>query len=137
MTVSKELNTSALAYMGDAVYEVYVRKHVLETGTVHSDALHKLAVKYVSAEGQAKAIRVLMEGELTEEELGLVKRARNHKASSSKKTKASRKGSDVITDKLATAFEALLGQLYLEGSKERLEELIVRSFEIIEDQSNI
>lgn len=136
MTVSKDLNTSVLAYMGDAVYEVYVRKHVLETGSSHSDVLHREAVRYVSAEGQAKAVKTLMDGILTDEELSLVKRARNHKASSSKKSKASKKGSDIITDKLATAFEALMGQLYLKGDTDRLEELIHKSFDIIEGQSD-
>ncbi len=122
--------------MGDAVYEVYVRKHVLETGSSHSDVLHREAVRYVSAEGQAKAVKTLMDGILTDEELSLVKRARNHKASSSKKSKASKKGSDIITDKLATAFEALMGQLYLKGDTDRLEELIHKSFDIIEGQSD-
>ena len=132
MAAVSKLNTTALAFIGDAVYEVYVRKHVLDTGSVHSDVLHKEAVKYVSAEGQAKVIRTLMEDGLTEEELALVKRARNHKASSSKKTKASHKGSDIMTDKLATAFEALIGKLHLDGDEERLKQLIERSFEIIE-----
>ena len=134
MTETCNLNTAALAFMGDAVYEVYVREHVLKTGSAHSDVLHRMAVSYVSAEGQAKAIRSLMDVELTEEELALVKRARNHKASSSKKTRASRKGSDIMTDKMATAFEALLGDLYLRGNKERLEELIMKAFEIIETE---
>ena len=125
-------NIAALAFIGDAVYEVWVREHVLESGSAHTDVLHRMAVNYVSAEGQAKVIKILMDGELTDEELNLVKRARNHKASSSKKTKASRRGSNIITDKLATAFEALIGELYLEKNTERLEELIKRAFEIIE-----
>ena len=130
--VSNGHNTGTLAFLGDAVYELYVRRHVAESGLVHSDILHKMAVRYVSAEGQAKVIKVLMAGELTEDELTLVKRARNHKASPSKKTKASKHGGDIITDKLATAFEALLGELYLSGDTGRLEEIVNRSFEIIE-----
>lgn len=126
-------NIAALAFMGDAVYEVYVRKHVLEAGKEHSDVLHRMAVRYVSAEGQSKAVKAMMDADLSEEELALVKRARNHKASSSKKTRASHRGSDIMTDKYATAFEALLGQLYLNGDSERLEQLIRRSFEIIEE----
>jgi ribonuclease-3 family protein len=126
-------NIASLAFMGDAVYEVYVRKHVLETGKAHSDVLHRMAVRYVSAEGQSKAVKAMMDADLSEEELALVKRARNHKASSSKKTRASHRGSDIMTDKYATAFEALLGQLYLNGDSERLEQLIRRSFEIIEE----
>ena len=132
MTEPTKLNTAALAFMGDAVYEVYVRRHVLGTGTSHSDVLHRMAVEYVSADGQAKVVRTLMEGELSDEEMSLVRRARNHKASSSKKTRASRRGSDIITDKLATAFEALLGELYLSNDMGRLEFLINRAFEIIE-----
>ena len=124
MAAARKLNTTALAFMGDAVYEVYVRKHVLETGSVHSDVLHREAVKYVSAEGQAHIIKILME-------LTVVKRARNHKQIASKRIKSSKRGSDPVTDKLATAFEALIGQLYLDGDEERLNQLINRSFEII------
>ncbi|MCR5182749.1 MAG: ribonuclease III [Clostridia bacterium] len=123
---------AALAFIGDAVYEVYVRKHVMETGAAHSDVLHKMAVEYVSAEGQAKTIKALMEEELTEDELALVKRARNHRASNSKKTRASRRGGDIMTDKYATAFEALVGDLYLREDKDRLDYLVNRSFDIIE-----
>ena len=132
MTASKEYNIAALAFMGDAVYEVYVREHVMETGAAHSDVLHRMAVEYVSADGQAKAIKALMDEELTDDELALVKRARNHKASSSKKTRASRRGGSIITDKYATAFEALLGDLYLREDKERLDHLVKRAFDIIE-----
>lgn len=136
MTDPNKLNTAALAFIGDAVYEVYVRKHVLKTGSVHSDALHREAVRYVSAEGQARAIEALVKEGLTEDELKLVKRARNHKASSSKRTKASHRGSDIMTDKWATAFEALLGALYLKEETARLEELIELSFDIIEGKQN-
>ena len=132
MAASSELNIAALAFIGDAVYEVYVRKHVMETGAAHSDVLHKMAVEYVSAEGQAKVIKALMEEELTEEEVALVKRARNHKASNSKKTRASHRGGNIITDKYATAFEALVGDLYLKEDKDRLDYLVNRSFDIIE-----
>ena len=132
MTASKELNIAALAFIGDAVYELYVRKHVMETGAAHSDVLHKMAVEYVSAEGQAKVIKALIDEELTEDELALVKRARNHRASNSKKTRASRRGGNLMTDKYATAFEALVGELYLREDKDRLDYLVNRSFDIIE-----
>ena len=132
MAASSELNIAALAFIGDAVYEVYVRKHVMETGVAHSDVLHKMAVEYVSAEGQAKVIKALIDEELTEDELALVKRARNHRASNSKKTRASRRGGNLMTDKYATAFEALVGELYLREDKGRLDYLVNRSFDIIE-----
>lgn len=123
-----DINTTALAYMGDAVYEIYVRKHVIDSGHYHVDYLHKSAIRYVRAQGQAKVIKTMMaeEGYLSEEEMTLVKRARNHKIA----TKA--KNADPITYKHATAFEALVGHLYLSGNTERLEEIIRKAFEIIE-----
>lgn len=68
----KQINTTALAYLGDAVYEVAVRKFIMETGQHNADRLHQIAVRFVRAEGQAFAIRTLMP-ELTEEEQALVK----------------------------------------------------------------
>ncbi|MFR2966347.1 MAG: ribonuclease III domain-containing protein [Anaerovoracaceae bacterium] len=63
-----QINTTALAYMGDAVYEVYVRKHVMESGQVNADKLHFMAVPYVKAKGQAEAVRALLDGFLSEKE---------------------------------------------------------------------
>ena len=79
----KEINTTALAFMGDAVYEIYVRRHVMESGQVNADRLHQMAVRYVRADGQAQAIkRMMRDNLLTEEETALVKRARNHRTTS-------------------------------------------------------
>lgn len=122
----KEINTTALAYIGDAVYEIYVRKHVLEAGIPNVDMLHKYAVHFVCAEGQAKALKSLMTDFLTEEEVSLAKRARNHKIASKAKN------ADPVTYKLATAFEALIGFLHLSGNNERMEEIIFKAFEVIE-----
>ena len=79
--MSKEIirmNTTALAYLGDAVYEVEIRKRMLLKRPDHVDQLHRQSVGYVRAEAQAAAIRTLME-ELTQEEADLVRRARNRK----------------------------------------------------------
>ena len=122
------INTTALAFLGDAVYEVYIRKHVLEKGRQKADRMHRLAVKYVRAESQAKAVRRLMEGFLTEEEMALVKRARNHK------TTARSRGADVLTYKMATAFEALVGFLSLGEDRERLEQVVFQAVKIIEGE---
>lgn len=109
----REINTTALAYIGDAVYEIYVREHVLEASKTqafgaHVDALHKKAVRYVRADGQAKALRrMLKEGFLTTEEEALVRRARNHKSASKPKN------ADAMDYKYATALEALIGYWYL------------------------
>ena len=51
----REINTTALAFLGDAVYEVFIRKHVMETGQHRADKLHRAAVRYVCADGQARA----------------------------------------------------------------------------------
>ena len=123
----KEINTTALAFLGDAVYEVYARKHVTETGTERADHLHRMAVKYVCADGQAKAVKSLMQDFLTEEEIKLVKRARNHKTTSKARS------ADPVTYKLATAFEALVGYLELCGDKERLEAVIAEALKRIEE----
>lgn len=115
------MNTTALAFLGDAVYEMYVRARLVAAGQIHGDLLHRAAVKYVRAEGQAAAVKAMLE-DLTEEEVGLVKRARNKKITSKPKN------ADPVVYKWATAFEALIGYLYLSGKKERMEEIIGKSF---------
>ena len=120
----KQINTTALAYLGDAVYEVAIRKHIMETGQYNADRLHAIAVRYVRAEGQAFAIKRLME-ELTEEEQSLVRRARNRKITSKPRNV------EPITYKWATAFEAFVGYLHLTEDRERLDWFIGRAIEVI------
>ncbi|QAT43538.1 Mini-ribonuclease 3 [Aminipila luticellarii] len=120
-----KMNTTALAYIGDAVYEVYVRKYVLEKDAVNVNKQNKLAVRFVRAEGQALAIKKLMDS-LPENELALVKRARNKKITSKPQN------ADAVTYKLATAFEALVGFLYLSEQTKRLEEIIHQAVELID-----
>lgn len=122
----KQMNTTALAYMGDAVYEVYVRKHVMQQGAVYVDKLHKMGVNYVKAASQAKAIKGIFDS-LTLEEQSLVKRAKNRKVI----TKA--KNADIFDYKWATAFEALIGYLYLCEENERMEYIIEKGMEIIDE----
>ncbi len=118
------MNTEALAYMGDAVYEQAVREKLLHEGTRRVDNLHRKAVSYVNAEAQSKAIKEIFD-ELAEEEQALVKRARNHKFHSKAKH------ADAVTYKWATAFEALVGYYYLAGEEEKLRTLLERAFSII------
>lgn len=123
----KDINTTALAYIGDAVYEIYVRKHCIMTGQCHADALHKKAVAFVKAEGQAFALKRMMEEDFfTSEEISLIKRARNHKIASKPKNVAP------LTYKHATAFEAILGLMHLQNQEERLAQIVERAIEIIE-----
>lgn len=118
------INTTTLAFLGDATYEVYVREHVISSGEQGADRLHKMAVKYVRAESQAMAIKTLAD-ELSLEEQALVRRARNRKSA----TKPKNVGH--MEYKWATAFEALVGYLYLSDQKERMEEIIRKAMDII------
>ena len=121
------LNSLALAYMGDAVYETYVRYHLLQHGQVKPHLLHKAATQYVSAKAQASVLHQLIEKEFfSEEELAVIRRGRNAKSGTVPKN------TDVQTYRYSTAFEALIGSLYLAGSHERLEEIITRAFELVE-----
>lgn len=120
------LNTNALAFIGDAVYEVYIREHLLGDGNPNVDVLQKKAVNYVKASRQAKALKEMMDGFLTEEEIAIAKRARNHKTTSKPKN------ADPVDYKNATAFEALIGYLHLEGKEERVIEIIEKAIEILE-----
>lgn len=122
----RQINTTALAYLGDAVYEQAVREHILRNGTYNANNLHKSAVKYVRAQAQANVIKSIY-SELTEEEQSLVKRAKNRKYTSRSRN------ADPVTYKWATAFEALVGYLYLEESRasgERLRWVIHQAIEI-------
>ncbi len=120
------LSTTAFAYMGDGVYEVFVRRKIIDRGQVHADGLHKIAIKYVSAKGQAKAIKA-MQDILTEEEKTFVRRSRNKKVT----TKA--KNVDMMTYKWATAFESLIGYLYLTEDEDRLNFLMEKAMEAIDE----
>ena len=120
------MNTAALAYMGDAVYEEYVRRHLLDGGARRVDRMQRLAAgNYVSAKVQSEIIQKLMD-EMGEEERQRIKRWRNYKP------KSKPKNTDTITYQWATAFEALVGYLYLNEDEERLHWLIERSFEMID-----
>lgn len=121
-----KLNTDALAYMGDAVYELIVREKLLAAGGVNVNRLHKKAIVYVKAESQAKAVKAIFD-DLTEQEKSLVKRARNHRYHSKAKN------ADPVTYKWATAFEALVGYLYLADEKDRLKWVCDRAINVISE----
>ncbi|SEN75027.1 ribonuclease-3 family protein [Mesobacillus persicus] len=124
----KQLNSLALAYMGDAVFEKYVRLHLLQSGRVRPNKLHKEATRYVSAKAQANIIHAFIENQLlSEKEIAVVKRGRNAKSGSVPKN------TDVQTYRYSTAFEALIGYLFLGGNEKRLDELIEAAFAIIDE----
>ena len=113
----KQMSPLVLAYMGDAVYEKYIREYVIRQGLCKNGLLHKKTIKYVSAKAQAEILKKLEE-KLTEDELDIVRRGRNSNPHSTAKN------ADVIDYKYATGFEALIGYLYLTKQEERLEEVL-------------
>ena len=107
----------ALAYLGDAVYDLYVRQFALSRAGRKPNALHRETARYVSAKAQAQAVR-LIEPELTEEEKDMLRRGRNAKAH------AAPKNTDVLDYRHSTGFECLVGYLYLCRRYDRLERLL-------------
>lgn len=124
------LNGLALAYIGDGIYELYIRRRVLARGLTKANQLHRAATQYVSAKAQALLISRMLEQEhfLSEKELDYYKRGRNSKSH----TKA--KNADVMTYRMSTGFEALIGYLYLSGQVERLEEIIDWCIQQVEER---
>ena len=111
-------NILVLAYLGDSVFEIMVRKYLIEQGINKVDKLQKEAIKYVSAKGQCRFVTNLIEeNKLTNEELEIFYRGRNHKSNSHPKN------TDIITYKHATGFEAIIGYLYLKNDFKRIKEI--------------
>ena len=113
----KMLNPLVWAYVGDSVYELYVRIHLTNTSNAKPHKLHMESIKYVKAKAQADILDKI-ESNLTEEELDIVRRGRNtenhHVA----------KNADPADYTKATSFEALLGYLYLTKQDKRLDEIL-------------
>ncbi|MDC2867184.1 MULTISPECIES: Mini-ribonuclease 3 [unclassified Bacillus (in: firmicutes)] len=129
MIDAKQLNSLALAYMGDAVYEQYIRYHLLQKGTVRPNQLHRLGTSFVSAKAQAKVVYHLLETSfLTEEEEAVLRRGRNAKSGSVPKN------TDVQTYRHSTAFEALIGYLYLLNHQPRIEEIVYEAIRVLENK---
>ena len=111
-----DYNTLALAYLGDSVYELYIREYLINKGIVKVKELQKNATNYVSAKNQVKILEQI-KNDLTEEEIEIVKKGRNAKSHKAPKN------TDILTYKHATGFETLIGYLYL-NNKERLNEIM-------------
>ncbi len=122
-------DTASLAFLGDALYELHVRHKLISGRHRGADMLHREAVRYVRAENQAFAMKHMLE-EITPQEMEIVKRARN------KKITTKPKNADPLQYKWATAFEALLGYLYLNGQLERMREVADLAIEITENQND-
>ena len=115
----KEINSLVLAYLGDTIYEDYVRIYLINKGIANVNDLQKESINYSSAKAQAEIVkRLINEDFFSDEELEIIKRARNHKGSSHPKN------CDIVTYKYATGFEALIGYLKLEKQEDRINEIM-------------
>ncbi|WP_265459600.1 Mini-ribonuclease 3 [Enterococcus sp. HY326] len=124
----QQLNGLALAYVGDAIYEIYIRDYLVEQGQTRPNKLHHMATNYVSAKAQASLMEELLAADLlTEEEILFYKRGRNAKSHTTAKN------ADVMTYRISTGFEALMGYLHLTKQQERLEELIAWCIEKVRE----
>lgn len=114
-----EINVLVLAYLGDSIYENYVRKFLIDKGFSNVNDLQTESIKYVSAVNQAKYLQSMLDEDfLTQEEIDVFKRARNYKTTSHPKS------CDIITYKYATGLEAVIGFLDLTNNKERIDKIM-------------
>ena len=114
---SKDRSSLVFAFVGDAVFSLFVRTYLAEISTAKAGVLHTETSKFVRASYQKKLLEILESG-LTEEEIEVINFARNAK------TNNIAKNSNLEEYKKSTSFEALLGYLYLTHQNERLYELL-------------
>lgn len=125
------LNGLSLAYIGDAIYEVYIREYILSLGYSNVNRLHKKACEFTSGVSQSKFIRYFLDNSiLTEEEQSIYKRGRNSHNHSV------RKNIDIQSYMEATGFEAVIGYLYINKNPERIKELINICIDINKEVAN-
>lgn len=107
------LHPLVLAYIGDAVYEVYIRTMLVINNKTNVNMLHKMSIKYVNAKSQSDIVHRIMD-KLTQDEQDVVRRGRNAKSATAPKH------ADITDYRYATGYEALIGYLYLTNDIERL-----------------
>lgn len=113
------MNSLVLAYLGDSIYELYVRKYLISKNIVKVKDLQKESIKYVSANSQAKFLKEMVENNFfNDEEIKIIMNARNHKNNHKPRN------CDIITYKYATGLEALIGYLYLNNKNNRICEIM-------------
>ena len=119
---AEQYSPLTLAFMGDAVFEIFVRRLIVTESNRPVNKLHRASSELVCAEAQARMIKAL-KPHLTDKELEIYKRGRNAKSHTSAKN------ASIKDYRRATGFEALLGYLFLDGQKERADELMKRAVE--------
>lgn len=119
-----EINVLVLAYLGDTIYENYVRRFLIAKGIGNVNDLQTASISYVSAKAQAGFVmKMLDEDFFLESEITVIKRARNYKS------KNHPKNCDIVTYKYATGLESLIGYLDLSGQKDRVELIMKKILE--------
>ena len=114
-----EINVLVLAYLGDTIYEDYIRRYLINKCIGNVNDLQKQSLKYVTASSQSKYLEKMIDDNFfSNEEIDIIKRARNNT------NKSHPKNTDVITYKKATGLEALIGYLDLSNNKERIDEIM-------------
>ena len=126
---ANQLNILSLAFVGDAVFTLYIRQMLASTHDSVAGKLHTLANKYVKATSQAVILDELLPS-FSQREADVARRARNHHNASKAKN------AGLADYRKATAFEAVLGYLKMSEKEERLNELLTRSVEIIQKKEN-
>ena len=114
---ARMMHPLVLAYVGDSVYDLFVRTYLIHTYDVPVHQLHMKSISFVKAGSQSEVLHHI-DGLLTEEEKGIVRRGRNAKSATVPKN------ADVTEYRWATGFESLLGYLYLTGQEKRLCEIL-------------
>ena len=116
---TREINVLVLAYLGDTIYENYIRRFLINEGIANVNDLQKEAINYVSAKSQAAFLnRMIDDNFLNNDEIIIVKRARNYKTTSHPKN------CDIVTYKYATGLESLIGYLEMENKRVRIDEIM-------------
>lgn len=118
----------ALAYVGDAVLELYVRLYLVNLGQHRVNVLHKKAIKFVNATAQAALLRALTDT-LTEEELAVAMRGRNAKSGHVPKN------TDMIDYRYSTGLETLIGYLFLKGQSARIQKIFDLLRQMVETEA--
>lgn len=122
----QQLSPLTLAFVGDAVYEAYIRTRIAKDVNIQVAKLHKIAIKYVSAVAQSKIVHAI-EDKFTEEEQNVYKRGRNAHSHTSAKN------ADIVDYRHATGFEALIGYLYLKKDSSRLDEILALAYSVVDN----
>lgn len=129
---TREYNIKALAYIGDSVYELYIREYLVLGSKETANMLHKKAIRYVSAKAQEHIINnMIKDNFFTDKELATYKRGRNSSSNSVPKN------TELSTYKKSTGFEAVIGVIYLENDIKRLEEIISKSINLTNERIGI